>query len=89
MQKNESVEETVERLGREAREMTSRMSFDQRAALIRSVVNGVRDGVKFDPTPGGAPEGAAWEMDGLDPIHQAAEDHYHNSLSAKQSRNAH
>jgi hypothetical protein len=60
----------------------------QRAALIRAVVTGARDGVKFDPTCGGAPQGRDWEMDGVDPIHQPAEDHYLASLSAEQSRAA-
>jgi hypothetical protein len=88
MNKNESAEETVERLGREAREAAGRIPFDQRAALIRAVVNGVRDGVKFDPTLGGAPEGREWEMDRLDAVKKAAEDHYFASLSAKQARAA-
>jgi hypothetical protein len=86
MSPNESAEETVERLGHEAREAAGRVPFEQRAALIRAVVAGVRDGVKFDLTSGGAPEGREWEMDKLDAVLKTVEDYYYASLSTKQAR---
>ncbi|GAA1166982.1 hypothetical protein [Nesterenkonia sandarakina] len=86
MNNPESAEELIERLGHEARTAATRLAFDQRAELIRAVVSGVRDGVKFDATLGGAPEGREWELERLTPIHTAAEDHYHETLSAKAAR---
>lgn len=86
MNNSENVEEAVERLGREAREIAGRIPFDERAALIRGVVTGVRDAVKFDATLGGAPEGREWEMNKLNLVQQVVEDCYFDALSAKQAR---
>jgi hypothetical protein len=84
----ESAEETIERLRLETREAAGRIPFDQRAALIRAVVAGVHDGVKFDLTSGGAPEGRQWEMDQLDVVQKTVEDYFHAALSAKRARGA-
>lgn len=86
MSTTETPEQTVARIVTEARAVASDLPFDQRAFLIREVVNSVRNAVKFDPTFGGAPEGAEWELDGLAEIGDAAETYYYAALAAKQSR---
>jgi hypothetical protein len=88
MSTNETAEQMIERLGHEARQAAGHIPFDQRAGLIRAVVNGIREGVKFDPTLGGAPEGREWEMDRLDTVYKTVDDHYFACLAAKQSRAA-
>lgn len=86
MSNAETPEQIVARIVAETRAVASDLPFEQRAFLLREVVNSVRNAVKFDPTFGGAPEGAEWELDGLAPIGDAAETYYFAALAAKQSR---
>jgi hypothetical protein len=86
MSENESPQQIVARIIREAREVASQIPFDERADLVREVTNEVRNAVKFDATVGGAPKGSEWEREGLGQVVAAAEVYYHEALAAKQSR---
>lgn len=86
MSNDESAEQTIARIAGEARAAASQLPHEQRAELIREVVYGVRNAVKEDLTPGGAPGGRESELEGLNPISDAAEKHYEASVKAKQDR---
>lgn len=80
------VEREIAQLARQARELATRVPFHERANILRAVTYQVREGVKHDPTMGGAPLGRDWELDGLGQVGDAAEAYYFKALMEHRRR---
>lgn len=87
MTSSETPQEVAERIVREIRAVAPQLSYVERAGLLHAAASEVRTALREDETSRDVnpSQGREWELEGLDPISDAAEKAHSRAVQEQQA----